>query len=130
MGQTKSLVNLYLPLPCPELPDVMVPHLHHIVRLEYVLAPAAVPGGGVVSLVILTRGVLPVCHGQAASLVKSDEIARNMETIVIHLASIGPVQVEESIPEVEGSHMWTVKLPHKRCKIIMVVRNQELIQVL
>ena len=53
-----------------------------------------------------------------------------MVSILIHLAIIGPVQVEENIPEVEGSHVWTVKLPHKRCKIIMVVRNQEFIQVL
>ena len=58
MGQTKSLIDLYLPLPPPELPDVVVPHLQHIVRLEYVLAPAAVPGGGLVSILIKTAGVL------------------------------------------------------------------------
>ena len=62
MGQTKSLIDLYLPLPCPELPDVMISHLHHIVRLQYVLAPAAMPCRGVVSIVILTIGILPVCH--------------------------------------------------------------------
>ena len=44
MGQPEGLVHLDLPLPHPELPDVVVAHLHHILGLDYVLASATMPG--------------------------------------------------------------------------------------
>ena len=110
MGQSQCLIDFELSLAQPVQPDVVVPALHHVLRLDHVLAATAV-------------SVYPLEPG---GLVLSEEIAR----AVLHLAAVAPVEIEEDVLETEGSNLRSVELIEKTGQVIVNVGDQELVYIL
>ena len=110
VGQSQCLIDFELSLAQPVQPDVVVPALHHVLRLDHVLAATAV-------------SVYPLEPG---GLVLSEEIAR----AVPHLGAVTPVQIEESVLETEGSDLRSVELIEETGQVVVSVGDEKLVHIL